>query len=393
MAFVTDAAGGLRFPVGTKSARQSKATGIGFPTGVAIAGASVAAVVWIAGTFAAVHGVSLPTGAKFDSIALVSPQDRERFKNFEDARNFHPEKSGRLYPLMASNVVSHTERQYQIPPRESVASVNVPVLKLRGEMVAQAEKAAVAASTPAIADAMPVPTLTPAPTLAPAAAPSTQVASLDTAEKRFGLVMPDPQIDAPLPMARPAGWPKAPAPVADAAPKAKQEAPKQVLAYANPDINDNEDGLPRKTAIPHIQAGVAVYDITAKMVYLPDGTRMEAHSGIGEYRDNPRYVSLKGKGPTPPNTYKLSMRESLFHGVPAMRLTPADGIKKYGRDGLLAHTYLRRRPGDSAGCIVFKDYYKFLSYYKRGAINQVVVVESARDVPKKRSTLASLFGG
>lgn len=387
MAYVTDAAGGFRFPIRAKSVKQSKPIGMGFPAGAAIAGASVAAAVWIAGSFATMHGVTLQTGAKFDSIALVSPQDRERFKNFEQARNFHPEKSGRLYPLMASTVVSHAPKQYQIPPRESVASVNVPVLREKAAMVAAAEKVPAASSMQTITAAAPIPTL------APALPPSTQVASLDTAEKSFGLVMPDPQIDAPLPMARPEGWPKAPAPVADATPKARPEAPKQALAYASPDINDNEDGLPRKTAIPHVQAGVAIYDITAKMVYLPDGTRMEAHSGIGQYRDNPRYVAMKGKGPTPPNTYKLSMRESLFHGVPAMRLTPVDGIKKFGRDGLLAHTYLRRRPGDSAGCIVFKDYYKFLKYYKSGAINQVVVVESARDMPKKRSVLASLFGG
>ena len=31
----------------------------------------------------------------------------------------------------------------------------------------------------------------------------------------------------------------------------------------------------------------AVYDISAKMVYLPDGTKLEAHSGLGSELDDP----------------------------------------------------------------------------------------------------------
>lgn len=201
--------------------------------------------------------------------------------------------------------------------------------------------------------------------------------------------MPFPGIDAPLPMARPESWPKS-----SGETKAKADAPKQALAYANPDANNEDIGLPPKAVAPKMRAGVAYYDISAHTIYLPDGTRLEAHSGNGQYRDNPRYVSMKNRGPTPPNTYKLSMRESLFHGVPALRLTPTDGINKYDRVGLLAHTYLRRRPGDSAGCLAVKDYYKFLKYYQRGEIRTLVIVPKFSGVaPAKRSTLASLFGG
>jgi len=32
----------------------------------------------------------------------------------------------------------------------------------------------------------------------------------------------------------------------------------------------------------------AIYDITSKTVYLPNGRRMEAHSGLGSYMDDPR---------------------------------------------------------------------------------------------------------
>src|SRR5262249_29341790 len=66
----------------------------------------------------------------------------------------------------------------------------------------------------------------------------------------------------------------------------------------------------------------AIYDITAHTVYMPDGRRLEAHSGLDRRMDDPRYVNVKREGPTPPNVYHLSLRENLFHGDRAIRLTP-----------------------------------------------------------------------
>jgi hypothetical protein len=118
---------------------------------------------------------------------------------------------------------------------------------------------------------------------------------------------------------------------------------------------------------------VAVYDISARMVYLPDGTRIEAHSGLGTARDDPAKVNERMRGPTPPATYALSPREALFHGVAALRLTPIDsGV--FGRAGLLAHTYMLGPDGDSNGCISFKDYDAFLRAYRSGEITKLVVV-------------------
>jgi hypothetical protein len=69
------------------------------------------------------------------------------------------------------------------------------------------------------------------------------------------------------------------------------------------------------------------------------------------------------------------LRESRFHGVEALRLTPVGGGNKYGRDGLLAHTYmLRGGRAESNGCVVFKDYARFLAAYKKGKIKRLVVV-------------------
>src|SRR5437763_17072199 len=85
----------------------------------------------------------------------------------------------------------------------------------------------------------------------------------------------------------------------------------------------------------------AIYDIAAHAVYLPNDDKLEAHSGLGSSLDDPRYVGLKNRGPTPPNVYTLTFRDQPFHGVRAIRLIPLDGSKMFGRDGMLAHSYLR----------------------------------------------------
>jgi hypothetical protein len=154
-----------------------------------------------------------------------------------------------------------------------------------------------------------------------------------------------------------------------------------VLAYAKPDTPSGGLGQAFRNLFNGPSGGsgaghgVAVYDISAKTVYMPDGQRLEAHSGLGAMVDQPRYVHVKDRGPTPPNTYNLSLRESRFHGVEAIRLTPTSGGNKYNRDGLLAHTYmLRGGRAESNGCVVFRDYQRFLAAYKKGKIKRLVVV-------------------
>lgn len=121
--------------------------------------------------------------------------------------------------------------------------------------------------------------------------------------------------------------------------------------------------------------GVAVYDIAAGKVYMPDGTVLDAHSGMGNMMDNPDYVNQPNSGPTPPNVYNLSMRESPYYGVEALRLTPTDPGSMYGRSGILAHTKLVRGANNgSHGCVAFADYAKFLAAFKSGQVKQLVVV-------------------
>ena len=123
------------------------------------------------------------------------------------------------------------------------------------------------------------------------------------------------------------------------------------------------------------QNRTAIYDISSQMVYLPDGRKLEAHSGLGSYMDDPRYVEIKNEGPTPPNTYRLALRESLFHGVRAIRLIPIGDGNMFGRDGILAHHYMLGSNGQSNGCVSLANYSEFLNAYLNGDIDRLVVVD------------------
>jgi hypothetical protein len=125
----------------------------------------------------------------------------------------------------------------------------------------------------------------------------------------------------------------------------------------------------------------AIYDIAAHTVYLPDGDQLEAHSGLGQMLDDPRYVDVKGRGPAPPNVYDLTLRSGLFHGLRAIRLNPVPGSTMFGRDNILAHTYMLGPNGQSFGCVSFKDYPKFLDAFLRGEVDRMVVVPHLESEP------------
>ena len=134
----------------------------------------------------------------------------------------------------------------------------------------------------------------------------------------------------------------------------------------------------------------AIYDITARVVYLPNGEKLEAHSGLGEHLDNPRSVGVKNRGATPPNVYQLSLREQPFHGVRAIRLTPVEPDKMFGRDGILAHSYLLGPNGESNGCVSIGDYPKFLDAFLNGEIDRLVVVERLAAPPVAKTGIGWL---
>ena len=144
------------------------------------------------------------------------------------------------------------------------------------------------------------------------------------------------------------------------------------LAYASAETGSLGSG--HNPALGLYDRSTAVYDITAHKVYLPDGTALEAHSGLGALLDDPRHADVKMRGVTPPTVYDLQPREALFHGVEALRLIPQDEDQALGRDGLLAHSYMLGPNGDSNGCVSFKDYGAFLQAYKNHEITRLAVV-------------------
>jgi len=166
-------------------------------------------------------------------------------------------------------------------------------------------------------------------------------------------------------------------------------------AYAPADADAAKESNP----LTEDPAHTAIYYISAHVVYMPSGERLEAHSGLGANMDDVRAVSLRKRGPTPPNVYNLRLRESLFHGVQAIRLVPLDESKMHGRDGILAHPFMLGANGDSNGCVSFRDYPAFLKAYQRGEVTRMVVVEQLDEPPGGRTasdwisgTLKKLFG-
>ena len=159
-----------------------------------------------------------------------------------------------------------------------------------------------------------------------------------------------------------------------------KEPTHSLLAYASADASAITGSIGREQnpamggSAPY-DRDTAVYDITAHTVYLPDGTKLEAHSGLGDNMDDPRSQKVRMRGVTPPHIYTLKPRESLFHGVAALRLTPVGGEDAiFGRDGLLAHTFMLGSSGASNGCVSFRDYNAFLNAYRNQGIRKLAVV-------------------
>lgn len=159
----------------------------------------------------------------------------------------------------------------------------------------------------------------------------------------------------------------------------KQPSHNPMLAYASADADYTasigHEQNPRNGGSPPYSRDTAVYDISDHTVYLPDGSRLEAHSGYGSDLDDPHSARIRMRGVTPPHIYELTPRGKLFHGVAALRLNPIGGDQTiYGRTGLLAHTYMLGPHGDSNGCVSFRDYNAFLNAYRNKGIRRLAVV-------------------
>lgn len=144
-------------------------------------------------------------------------------------------------------------------------------------------------------------------------------------------------------------------------------------------IFDKMFGDPDRAAKAIIAANpkTVLYDITKRAVFMPDGEKLEAHSGFGQYMDDTQSVHRKDVGVTPPNVYTVSFREKPFHGVRALRMKPVGDGNMYGRDGFLTHSFLLGSNGQSNGCISVLDYDKFLKAFEDGKFDRIIVVRNA----------------
>jgi Protein of unknown function (DUF2778) len=352
-----------------------------FLSGATIAGIGMAASVWMIAAFAAMQTMapsqSSDKGTRLEASLGLNPIVRA----IPQQRVVRLAKFSRLTVLPRMNLVARAV------PQKSIAAV--AMAKPAADFVEKTQVLALANAAAARGDAV-----------ITGSTPVTANALVETVSlkeqglgKPFSLVMPEsasslngmlPDLG-PLPLAKPRSFAEAARKPGD---KATKPANKE-LAYAKPDLPTDDDNEVRPTF--RGKKGVAYYDISAGVVYMPNGEKLEAHSGIGKMRDNPAYVHVKMKGPTPPGTYKVTMRESLFHGVAAVRLTPVNGVAPHGRDGLLAHSYLLRNRGDSHGCVAFEEYPRFLKAFKRGEISHMVIVKSMKGFSAPKRTFASLF--
>jgi hypothetical protein len=60
---------------------------------------------------------------------------------------------------------------------------------------------------------------------------------------------------------------------------------------------------------------------------------------------------------------------------------PVGDGNMFGRAGMLAHSYMLGPRGDSNGCVVFKDYPRFLEAFRSGWISRLLVVAHLTTAP------------
>lgn len=302
---------------------------------LAAVGASLAVAAWITDS-----NLSTLASAALPGATTSGNADQA---SFED-RFFLARKGDPLVPLKHSVLAAAETETGSLPAQEPLALQSVPQ-DLRG-ISADDETPAVSAKPPAVAG-IPLPRsrpvaadLTASPVLARAEATS-QPADRTLLQKLSDL-MPGRLTLASL-------------------------TPDGALFGRGPDL-----------AALGYDGSTAVYDISAHAVYMPNRTVFEAHSGMGNLRDDPEHVSVPNQGATPPAVYSLKPRESEFHGVQALRMTPAEGSDISGRSGLLVHSYMLGPKGDSNGCVSIKDYDRFLKAFNDGQVNRMVVVPSLK---------------
>ena len=363
-----------------RAIRGGAVLGLGAAGTVAVmAGAVTVAAAWmVAGSLAGNPALRAAAPIELDIAALPRPPRRlgepaDMFGSALAASNpaYAPEatREARLTPPAAASISAPASAPQRPPEQTAELTNSVPLPPSRPQAVAP------------IAPIAPIQVKTEifrAPTVAGVATvPAAPAAHIEPHDARLSAAVPRAprtphETRGNVQFAALASAPPAPPPApttTGSISKIFQKPAAPQLAYNNPDAPSGAD------------SHTAIYDIVAHTVYLPNGERLEAHSGLGRMLDDPRYVSEKGRGATPPNVYDLTLRGELFHGVQALRLNPVGDSRMFGRDGILAHTYMLGSSGQSFGCVSFRDYSEFLHAFLRGEVDRLVVVPHLQAPP------------
>ncbi|MFD2140298.1 DUF2778 domain-containing protein [Ancylobacter oerskovii] len=317
--------------------------------------------------------VDLPPPMPEDTPFEMAPPPMKMEASVREIRNF--QSSGLV--ALAPNWIFGPD--VQMPPRAAPGPTVASAPAISDLAGTAAPKGAVVAMTHAV----------PLPPSDPRGAARSQTAARPAAEAPDALAAGDLAAQTPLPDKNPLARKVRLAALSTG--EGELDLGPTVAPQAAP---EEASGIPMSSAevrLPKPGDRFAVYDIVGQVVYMPDGTKFEAHSGYGDKFDDPRHVAVKMRGPTPPNTYRLTMRESLFHGVEALRMTPIGKEPMYGRNGILTHSYLLGARGDSNGCISFKDYNSFLAHWKKGKVDHMVVVARLPDDIRPKKGVGSMF--
>jgi hypothetical protein len=276
-----------------------------------------------------------------------------------------PQSFQRSTPVLVPQQASHEAEPVPVAPSTIIASLEEIPLPPRREVAEPTESAPLPPVRPAeleSPEAPPAPLRHSAQPTAKTAAPAAPSDNRTFIEKLFGI---QPHSGTALGYAAPETSAIGRNAAVNALPGNGAAAPSGLFGLGR--------SAPSVTSLGYDQY-TAVYDLSAHMVYLPNGTRLEAHSGLGDRLDDPNHVNERMHGATPPHLYELQPREASFHGVQALRLNPIGSGDIFGRAGLLAHSYMLGPNGDSNGCVSFKDYDAFLRAYQNGEIKKLAVV-------------------
>ena len=302
-----------------------------------------------------------------------------------------PEEPGRDRPATeapraaSSEIVPAPQRSLVLPILLGALGFGVVALALVGVLVTLTGRPDTAPA-PKTATALPALEAMPPP-LAGAASNSAEQ-TIEPDERLSRLEPPPIQIGPSREDSLDVATPRDSAPLVDLQSPPPEAAPPVGLAPLPP---SRPLGSPPPGAPPaSYDQSTAIYDISAHTVYLPDGMRLEAHSGLGDRIDDPRFVDERDHGATPPGVYQLTLRESLFHGVQALRLNPVGTGFTFNRVGLLAHPYMLGPNGNSNGCVSFKNYDVFLRAFQSGGVRRLAVVAQWTGGPRQVSVFASL---